>query len=201
MSLDDIARSLRNSVILLVGSPLSGKSTQGKLLGKVLQRPYVSTGDLFRDEVRTGSILGQEMKRYMDNGELIPNELTTTFLTRKFNDPLYEEGMILDGYPRNLSHLPIFKQILSNLNRKVYAVIYFNVSKEILDQRREGRNRTDDDQNVFQRRYEIFRQETIPLVHFFQAQNLLIEIPSDHQSIEEIHQLLCQELTKFQQQK
>ena len=104
MSLD---KSLENSVIIVLGAPLSGKGTQGTVLAKSLKLPYVSTGELFRDEVSSGSELGKQIKKYMDDGELIPNELTTTFLKEKLSDSAYDKGMILDGYPRNASHLPI----------------------------------------------------------------------------------------------
>jgi len=198
MFIDNIDQLLENSVILLVGSPLSGKSTQGNLLGKVLKRPYVSSGDLFRNEVNSGSILGQEIKKYMDNGELIPNELTTSFLTNKLSDEIYNNGMILDGYPRNLSHLQIFNEILMNLDRKIFVVIYLNVSKPNLDQRRKERSRNDDDQKIFERRYSIFQEETIPLINLFKSRNILIDIQTNSESIDEIHQLILFEISKFQ---
>jgi adenylate kinase len=198
MFIDNIDQLLENSVILLVGSPLSGKSTQGNLLGKVLKRPYVSSGDLFRNEVNSGSILGQEIKKYMDNGELIPNELTTSFLTNKLSDEIYNNGMILDGYPRNLSHLQIFNEILMNLDRKIFVVIYLNVSKPNLDQRRKERSRNDDDQKIFERRYSIFEEETIPLINLFKSRNILIDIQTNSESIDEIHQLILFEISKFQ---
>ena len=161
---NDIKKFIENRVILLIGAPLSGKGTQGILLRKSFNCPYVSSGDLFRYEVNSGSVLGHQMKIYMDNGDLTPNELTEQFLTQKLSEEIYKNGMILDGYPRNLSHLPIFENLLINLNRKIFVVIYLNVSKDELDQRRLLRNRNDDDKNVFEHRYEIFQGETLPLI-------------------------------------
>jgi adenylate kinase len=198
MIVDNIDKALENSVILFVGAPLSGKGTQGNLLGKALQRPYVSSGDLFRNEVNSGSEFGQQIKIYMDNGELIPNELTTNFLTNKLSDKIYKNGFILDGYPRNLSHLDIFEKILINLNRKIFVVIYLNVSKSILDQRRIQRNRNDDDEKIFQRRYFIFQEETLPLINLFKSKNLLINIDSNLESPEQIHQQILNYLHSYQ---
>jgi len=197
MIVDNIDKVLENSVILFVGAPLSGKGTQGNLLGKALKRPYVSSGDLFRNEVNSGSEFGKEIKKYMDNGELIPNELTTNFLTDKLSDKIYNNGMILDGYPRNLSHVEIFDKILINLNRKIFVVIYLNVSKSILDQRRTQRHRNDDDEHVFQRRYSVFQEETLPLIDFFKTRNILIDIHSNSESPEQIHQRILEEISNF----
>jgi adenylate kinase len=197
MIVDNIDKVLENSVILFVGAPLSGKGTQGNLLGKALKRPYVSSGDLFRNEVNSGSEFGKEIKKYMDNGELIPNELTTNFLTDKLSDTIYNNGMILDGYPRNLSHVEIFDKILINLNRKIFVVIYLNVSKSILDQRRTQRHRNDDDEHVFQRRYSVFQEETLPLIDFFKTRNILIDIHSNSESPEQIHQRILEEISNF----
>jgi adenylate kinase len=151
MSIASVQELLGCDVIVLVGAPLAGKSTQGNLLGKVLERPYVSSGDLFRAEVALVSDLGRQIKAYMDSGELIPNELTTEFLTAKLSDPMYQNGMILDGYPRNLSHLPIIEGILTNLDRRIFTAIHLDVSKSQLDERRLCRGRLDDNAEISER--------------------------------------------------
>ena len=189
---------LENGVILLMGSPLSGKGTQGNLLGKTFDRPYVSSGDLFRDEVKSGSDLGQEMKKHMESGELIPNQLTKQFLINKLSQPIYQNGIVLDGYPRNISHLPTFEQIFENLDEKVSLVIYLNVSKLILEERRKQRNRNDDEECTFQRRYSLFQEETLPLIELFKSKYLFIEIqPNSHSSIEQIHQQILQQISEL----
>ncbi|CAF1353936.1 unnamed protein product [Rotaria magnacalcarata] len=195
MSITDIQALLGSDVIVLVGAPLCGKGTQGKLLGKVLDRPYVSSGDLFRAEVASGSALGQQIHAYMESGELIPNDLTTEFLTTKLSDKIYHKGMILDGYPRNLSHLPLIDNILINLNERIFTAIYLDVPKTKLNERRAHRGRTDDGGDTFEHRYAVFQDETVPLIDALQSRNQLIKINCDYESPEEINQRIISELS------
>ena len=199
MSVASVQELLGCDVIVLIGAPLAGKSTQGTLLGKILERPYVSSGDLFRAEVALGSELGRQIKTYMDAGELIPNELTTTFLTAKLSDSLYQNGMILDGYPRNLSHLPIIEDILKNLDRSIFTAIYLEVSKSQLDERRSRRGRLDDNVDISDRRYAVFQEETLPLVESFRSKNRLIHIDCSSLSAEQVHQQILSELIALKQ--
>ena len=200
MSIRDIQELLGSDIILFVGAPLSGKGTQGSQLAKVLERPYISSGDLFRAEIALGTELGLKIKTYMESGELIPNELTTDFLTSKLSESIYQYGMVLDGYPRNLSHLPIIENILKNVDRSIFIAIYLDVSKSDLDQRRAKRGRLDDDGDTFERRYQIFQQETLPLVEYFQKNNKLINVKCDCQeSPDDIHQKIISELNALKQ--
>jgi len=131
-AVEAIKRKLPFHVLLLVGPPLAGKGTQAARLSAVLGIPAVSSGDLFRGEVAKGTELGKQMKAYMDRGELIPNELTTTFLTEKLAEAEFQNGFILDGYPRNPSHLTILEGILADLDRNILAALHFDIDKEIL---------------------------------------------------------------------
>ena len=186
-------------VIILIGAPLSGKGTQGKLLAEALGRPCVSTGDLFRAEAASGSALGQEMKKFMDAGELIPNELTTAFLTDRLSDSAYQNGMILDGYPRNPSHLPIVEKILDRLDRRILTALYFDVSKAQLSERRTRRGRKDDTADTFEHRYSVFQEETLPLVDVLQSRNQLIRIECGVESPEEVSRRVLSELASLKQ--
>ena len=177
---------VKTNVIIFIGAPLSGKGTQGQRLAEHLNYAYVSTGDLFRSEVSSGSDLGQQMKIYMERGDLIPDELTEEFLSKKLSEDRFRHGMILDGYPRNLTHLTIFQNILKNVQREILAVVYLNVSKDELNRRRTTRSRADDDEKVFEHRYEVVENETLPLVEYFRTQNLLIEIQSIDNTQEQI---------------
>jgi adenylate kinase len=194
MSISTIQKISGQDIILLLGAPLSGKGTQGQLLSDILERPCVSTGDLFRSEIKMNSILGQQIEYYMNSGELIPNELTTMFLTDKLNDSIYNNGMILDGYPRSLAHIPIFEKILACLGRNIFIALYFDVAESQLDHRRTQRKRFDDDMAIFKRRYLIFREETLPVVEYFESRNQLIRITCNSQSPEEIHRRVIQAL-------
>lgn len=180
-------------VIVMLGAPLAGKGTQARLLSQTLGVPTLSTGDLFRSEAASGSELGLKMKSYMDQGLLIPNDLTTELLTVTLQKAEYENGVILDGYPRAISHLEILEGILLRLDRELQAFVYLDVAKEVLSSRVAGRlvcpkcsasfstsheaavtdcnacgtpliHRADDDIAVFEKRYSVFAEQTLPLV-------------------------------------
>ena len=91
-----IRNRLKWKVLLLVGPPLSGKGTQASRLSNLLRIPAVSSGDIFRKEVASGSELGRKMKEFMDRGELIPNDLTTKLLTEKLGAKEFQHGFIMD---------------------------------------------------------------------------------------------------------
>lgn len=176
----------------MLGAPLAGKGTQARLLSHSLGIPTLSTGDLFRSEAASGSELGQRMKSYMDQGLLIPNDLTTELLSVTLQKPEYEKGVLLDGYPRAISHLEILEGILLRLDRELQAFVYLDVAKEVLLARIAGRlmcskcsatystsngtltsctscggelvHRADDDIAVFEKRYAVFAEQTLPLV-------------------------------------
>ncbi|UJR12630.1 hypothetical protein I4U23_016805 [Adineta vaga] len=192
-----IQEKIGHDVIVLIGAPCSGKSTQSKILGKALQLPYLSPGDLFRAEVANGTALGQQLAAYMDSGETIPNELTTTFLTAKFNEPLYRNGMIIDGFPRNFSHLAVLDKILTNTARRIFAAIYLDVSKSQLDERRAHRCRYDDNTGTAERRYTIFIQDTVPLINQLDQEKKLIKVRCCSESPEEVTERLLTELSKL----
>ena len=91
----------------MLGAPLCGKGTQSARLSALFGIPTVSSGDLFRAEVAKGTEIGLKMKIYMDAGQLVPNELTTPFLTKTLSEPRFENGLILDGTPSCFSFLMI----------------------------------------------------------------------------------------------
>src|ERR1700739_1374328 len=88
--------------VVLLGAPGAGKGTQAEKLAEKLQIPHLSTGELFRHNISTGTKLGLEAKRYLDAGDLVPSELTNELVDERLNGPDTNEGFILDGYPRSV---------------------------------------------------------------------------------------------------
>ncbi|CAF1153211.1 unnamed protein product [Adineta ricciae] len=192
-----IQELMGHDVIVLIGAPCSGKTTQGKLLADALDRPYLSPGSLFRAEVTKGTVFGQQLAAYMDSGETIPNELTTAFLTVKFSDPLYENGMILDGCPRSASHLVVLENILTNLGRRILAAVYLDVPKAQLDERRVQRGRKDDNAITAERRYAIFKEDIAPLLNLLDLKKKLLKIQYTSESSEGVLRRILIELAAF----
>lgn len=153
-------------VILFYGSPLSGKGTQSQLLGKQLNLPVVSSGDVFR-ELRTkspGSPLALELGTYMDQGLLVPNEIISKVFVNFFIDPKFSKGFILDGFVREESNADLLIDILQTINLNLGCTIYLDVEENELIKRLESRkqiqSRTDDSIEIFKQRYQIFNSNT-----------------------------------------
>lgn len=116
--------------IILLGPPGSGKGTQAEMLSKTYGIPHISTGDILREEVMKGTSLGEKVKVYMNKGELVPDELVIEILKKRLQEPDCKKGFILDGFPRNLRQAKALDIILSDVNLKIDAVVYIDVTDE-----------------------------------------------------------------------
>jgi adenylate kinase len=125
--------------IILLGAPGAGKGTQADLLVQWLNFPRVSSGDLFRAAIRTGTKLGSEAKAYLDRGELVPDQLTIAMVAERLLQPDCTQGVILDGFPRTVNQAQALEEFLKSLHRHIERVLYISVSKESLLKRLAGR--------------------------------------------------------------
>ena len=116
--------------IILLGPPGSGKGTQAEMLSKTYGIPHISTGDILREEVMKGTPLGEKVKVYMNKGELVPDELVIEILKNRLQEADCKKGFILDGFPRNLRQAKALDIILSDVNLKIDAVVYIDVTDE-----------------------------------------------------------------------
>ncbi|WTW96951.1 adenylate kinase [Streptomycetaceae bacterium NBC_01309] len=125
--------------IVLVGPPGAGKGTQAQYIAEDLSIPAISTGDLFRSNVAQKTPLGIEAKKYMDAGNLVPDEVTIGMVRDRLAQPDAAEGFLLDGFPRNTAQAKVLDEILAEHGTKLDAVLELDVpSKEII-QRLSGR--------------------------------------------------------------
>ena len=113
--------------IVLLGAPGSGKGTAGKILAEDLKLAHISTGQIFRDHMKNNSDLGKKIHKYMDNGELVPDEITIEMLVERLNEPDVENGAILDGFPRNIVQAVKLDDILEKINSKVDIALNIDV--------------------------------------------------------------------------
>ena len=125
--------------IVLLGPPGAGKGTQAKILAERLKISHISTGDLLRDNVKSGTDLGKEAKDYMERGLLVPDELVARMLMQRFDQPDIRKGFILDGYPRNISQAKTLQEILNKRKLELDFVIYLDASVSVIIQRLSGR--------------------------------------------------------------
>src|SRR3954447_3105159 len=150
--------------IVLVGPPGAGKGTQAARLAERLDAPHISTGDIFRENMKNETELGKEAQRYVDAGDLVPDEGTVGVVKDRLAQPDAQEGFLLDGFPRNASQAQELENVLGELGQRLDAVLVFEVDDEELVQRLTSRGRSDDTEETIQHRQEVSRSETEPLI-------------------------------------
>lgn len=125
--------------IIMLGAPGAGKGTQAKMIADKYQIPHISTGDIFRANIKNGTELGKEAKTYMDKGELVPDELTVRILLDRVAQPDCEKGYVLDGFPRTIPQAEVLDQELTKRNEKIDYAINVEVPDENIVRRMSGR--------------------------------------------------------------
>lgn len=166
--------------IILLGAPGSGKGTQAEQIIKHYGLVHLSTGDIFRAEIKAGSDLGKLVKGYMEKGELIPDSVVLKELYRRALLHKGSNGIILDGFPRNIQQ----GQMLDKLFRKKKIGVSLAVCLEVPEDelfnrmllRAKIQNRPDDTEDVIKNRLRIYRAETEPLKEYYKNHHKLIEV-------------------------
>lgn len=125
--------------LILFGPPAAGKSTQAELISKVYDIPHVATGDLLRQDVREGTPIGREAKKYMDRGLLVPDDLVVRLVREHLKRRDAMNGFVLDGFPRTVSQAAALNGLMKALGREISAVIDIEVSDEEVLRRISGR--------------------------------------------------------------
>lgn len=125
--------------LLLMGPPGAGKGTQAEQLVDKLSIPHISTGDMFRSAIKEKTELGQQAQAYMDQGKLVPDEVTIGIVKERLEQPDCEQGFLLDGFPRTVSQAEALEEILSQLGMNLDKVIDIQVSRDKLVERLTGR--------------------------------------------------------------
>lgn len=125
--------------IILLGPPGAGKGTQAAGIVEKYNIPHISTGDIFRKNIKEGTELGKKAKEYMDQGLLVPDELTVGLVTDRISQKDCENGFMLDGFPRNVSQAKYLDEFLQNANISLDKVVNIEVDKSILVERAVGR--------------------------------------------------------------
>lgn len=168
--------------IVLFGPPGSGKGTQAKFLEEKYSTPQISTGDLFRYNLKNETELGQLAKSYMDQGQLVPDEVTTNMLCDHLDNNPNEYGYIFDGYPRTTAQAEELDKILvEKYKDEVTVTLALVVEDEILVERLLERGKTsgradDVDETIIRNRIKEYYEKTAIVAEHFKAQNKWIEI-------------------------
>jgi adenylate kinase len=163
--------------LVLLGPPGSGKGTQAARLTAKFGIPQIATGDILRAAVEAGTPLGQQVKAYLDRGELVPDSLVVDIIRHRLAEPDTQQGFILDGFPRTVPQAEALDALLAELHRPLDAVIYLQVDRQsLLDRlshRAEVDQRSDDRPEIIAHRIDVFLEQTAPLIDYYRRQSKL----------------------------
>lgn len=201
---------------VLLGAPGAGKGTQAAEVSTRLGLPHVSSGDIFRENLKNQTELGVQADGYMSRGELVPDDLTIAMIGERLSRPDCEPGAILDGFPRTVAQAEALDEMLREWGGKVDAVAYIMVPEPELVSRLSGRlvcrecgetfhkrfrpfercpndkcegqylyQREDDQEETVKKRIKVYLENTAPLIEYYQAKGVLVEVNGD-QAIEKV---------------
>ncbi|ALU40662.1 adenylate kinase [Kocuria flava] len=166
--------------MLIIGPPGAGKGTQAVRISEELGVPAISTGDIFRANIKAQTPLGQEAKRYIDAGDLVPDSVTNRMVRERLGEGDTAEGFLLDGYPRNAAQVEELDGILQELGQELDVVLQLTADNEELVQRLLGRaqkeGRTDDTEDVIRHRLDVYDAETAVVVDLYAQRGLVREV-------------------------
>lgn len=182
--------------LILLGPPGSGKGTQAQTLADLWQVPHISTGDLLRAAVASQASLGIEARSYMDRGELVPDRIVIAMIQERLSQPDAKQGWILDGFPRNVAQADSLTGLLEVINQAYDCTVNLDVPDQVLIARMLGRGRQDDNETTIRRRLEVYREQTLPLIHFYRDRQRLLSINGDAE-VADITAAIAQSVNDF----
>ena len=209
--------------IIMLGAPGAGKGTQAKKIAAKYGIPHISTGDIFRANIKNGTELGNKAKTYMDQGLLVPDELTCDLVVDRIQQEDAREGYVLDGFPRTIPQAECLTEALNKLGSKIDYAIDVDVPDDNIVKRMGGRRacvkcgatyhvdnhkeatcdtcggeliqRTDDAPETVANRLRVYHEQTSPLIDFYQAKGVLKSVDGTR-SIDDVFAGICAILDK-----
>jgi len=195
--------------LILLGPPGAGKGTQAALLSEALGVPHISTGDIFRRNIKEQTELGKKVSGILESGGLVPDDLTCEIVRDRLNRDDCRGGFIMDGFPRTLPQAEMFERMLDENNQRIDAVINITADDAVIVKRMSGRRmcscgkvyhvvshppkkegicdscgsplyiRDDDREETVRSRLKTYHEQTSPLIDFYSRRGLIIEVNGD----------------------
>lgn len=166
--------------IVLLGPPGAGKGTQAVRIAGEFGLPHISTGDIFRENVKSQTELGAEAQAYMDRGDLVPDSVVNRMVADRLERADCGHGFLLDGYPRTVPQAEELERVLDERGTPLDAVLRFEIEEDELfarlTRRAELEGRTDDTSTVIANRLHVYRTQTAPLEAFYAQRDLLRDV-------------------------
>lgn len=179
--------------VCILGATGSGKGTQGRLLCQALEIPMISTGEILRQAIDQGSELGDQVRTFVEQGELVPDETMIALIRDRLEQGDVERGWLMDGYPRTAFQAEELDFLLEQLDQRLDRAIWLEVSEAQLVSRSLERSRSDDQPEVVRRRIQVFHERTRPILEYYEMKRRLLRINGE-QSPEQVHQDIHQGL-------
>jgi adenylate kinase len=208
--------------LVLVGPPGAGKGTQAQFLAAHYSIPHISTGDIFRANLKASTPLGLQARGYMDSGQLVPDEVTNEMVKDRLTHDDTANGFLLDGFPRNTVQAEVLRTYLAETGKPLEAVLELAIDNDIIIKRLSSRRtckecgapaspesakcsscggelyqREDDKEEVIVKRLSVYEEQTAPIVDFYRTEGLLITISADG-DVAEITQRAIAALSRVQ---
>ena len=190
--------------IIMLGAPGAGKGTQAKKIAEKFQIPHISTGDIFRANIKAGTELGKKAKEYMDQGQLVPDQVVIDIVKERLAMDDCRNGYILDGFPRTTTQAVALEAMMADLNRPLDAALLIDVAPEVIINRLCSRRmckecgyigtaadavcpkcggemyqRDDDNEATVRNRLDVYEKSTSPLIDYYRGCDLLVSIDGD----------------------
>ena len=190
--------------LVLVGPPGAGKGTQAQFLASHYSIPHISTGDIFRANLKASTPLGLEAKGFMDSGQLVPDSVTNEMVKDRLTHDDVANGFLLDGFPRNTVQAEVLRAFLAEKHTPLDAVLELAIENEIIIKRLSSRRtckdcgapaaadatncstcngelyqREDDKEEVIAKRLSVYEEQTAPIVQFYRTEGLLMTISAE----------------------
>jgi len=166
--------------LLIMGPPGAGKGTQAVNISKTLNIPHISTGDIFRENMKNETALGLEAKAFYDKGMYVPDEVTNRIVEDRLTWDDAKNGFLLDGYPRTIEQVNFLDQILAQKSQKIEKVLELTIDISVvvarLLKRAQEQGRIDDTKEVITKRLEVYASSTAPLLAEYKNRSILIKV-------------------------
>ncbi|MEC4986325.1 MAG: adenylate kinase [Oscillatoria sp. PMC 1068.18] len=179
--------------LVILGGSGAGKGTQARRLSTQLGIPAIATGEILRGAIAAETTLGQKAKAYVEKGELVPDEMMIQFMRQRLLESDVSKGWVLDGYPRTAFQAEELDFLLSDLAQRLDWAIYLQVSETVMMERSLARSLPDDRPEILQRRLQMFRDRTIPILEYYDHSQRLLTIPAE-QSPAQVEQEILSKL-------
>jgi adenylate kinase len=166
--------------LLIMGPPGAGKGTQAINIAKTLNIPHISTGDIYRENMKNETPLGLEAKVFYDKGMYVPDEITNRIVEDRLTWDDAKNGFLLDGYPRTIDQVNFLDQVLSKKSQKIEKVLELTIDipvvVERLLKRAQEQGRIDDTKEVITKRLEVYANSTAPLLAEYKNRGILVQV-------------------------